>query len=122
MWIKAEKYFAQVQEMTAARAKAEGQAHQLAQQVAALRVQMDWFMVRVTQLEYQNAQLIQNYMGIKMPVPEFSKPETTEVLTADKILNASISFADIGDEEAAKQGLEWDDLGRLTSNGKLVQG
>ncbi len=44
------------------------------------------------------------------------------MISTEDILNATVNFGDVGDEEARRMGLDWDNEGRLLANGKLVQG
>jgi hypothetical protein len=37
------------------------------------------------------------------------------------VLNQTVAYIDVGDEEAARLGLSWDSEGRLLHEGKLVQ-
>lgn len=70
---------------------------------------IDWFRVRITQLERERAQLLFNYTGVKVEVPEITKaPQSVE-----EILGGSVSFADLGDAEAKKQGVDWDAAGLM---------
>lgn len=119
MWIKRTLF----ERLLSEKAFAEGQAHALAHRVIAQTAATDWMQVRLTQLEYERAQLIHNYMGIKMPVLEIAKdvPVERSVLSVEQVLNQTISFDDIGDDAAKEQGLDWDSEGRLLHNGKLAQ-
>ena len=99
-----------------------GKAAVLANRLIAQDATIDWLKVRLTQLEYERATLINNYMGVKIPVPELIKDsEIHPQVTAEAILNATLDFGDIGDDAAKAQGLDWDAEGRLTQHGKLVQ-
>lgn len=119
MWIKRALF----ERLLTDKAKAEGAAATLAHRIVAQDATVDWLKVQLTKSEYERAQLLQNYMGIKIPVIEFAKETAAEEkLTAEQVLSATIDFNDIGDDEAKKQGLDWDGEGRLTHNGKLVQG
>ena len=118
MWIKRELF----ERLLTDKARAEGQALTLAQRIAAQDATLDWLKVQLTKSEYERAGLIQNYMGVKIPVMEFATEiSAEEKVTAEKVLAATIDFSDIGDEEAKAQGLDWDAEGRLTHNGKLIQ-
>jgi hypothetical protein len=119
MWIQREMF----SKLIADKAKAEGAAQILAQRVVQQDATIDWMKTRLTQLEYERAQLINNYMGVKIPIPEFDRETTAKAprVTAEDVLNQTVAFIDVGDEEAAKLGLSWDDEGRLMHNGKLAQ-
>jgi hypothetical protein len=120
MWIKRELF----ERLMTEKARAEGAAQQLANRAVAQETTIDWLKIRLTQIEYERAQLINNYMGVKIPVPEFDRAATPEpsVVTAAQVLNQTIDFGDVGDETARALGLDWDGEGRLLHNGKLVQG
>ncbi len=111
MWISSKTFV----EMSDARANAEGRAHTLVNQITALHTTMDWMRVRLNQVEQERADLIEKYMGVKIHVPQIEPISTTD--TSD-VLNQSVSFEDIGDEEAARQGIDWDDNGELINTRK----
>lgn len=115
MWISQATFTS----LVADRAKAEGEARALETHNVALKTTMDWMAMRLTQLEHERAQLIFNYMGVKIQVPSI-EPAGEPVTTSD-ILSAAPSFADMGDEAAKAEGYDWDAEGRLTQHGKLVQ-
>jgi hypothetical protein len=118
MWIKRELF----ERLLTEKAQAEAKASTLAHRIIAQDATVDWLKVQFTKSEYERAQLLQNYMGIKIPVVEFSKTEPVEEkLTVEKVLAATIDFGDVGDEAAKAMGLDWDSEGRLTQHGKLVQ-
>jgi hypothetical protein len=118
MWLKRELF----ERLLTDKARAEGQALTLTTRIVAQDVTLDWLKVQVTKSEYERAQLIQNYMGIKIPVISIeAETPAEERLTVEKVLAATVDFSDIGDEAAKAQGLDWDGEGRLTANGKLVQ-
>jgi hypothetical protein len=118
MWIKRELF----ERLLTERANAQGVAQTLERRTIAQDTTIDWLKVRLTQIEYERAQLINTYMGVKIPVPEFSKSVAAEEsLSIEKVLAATVDFSDIGDDAAKAQGLDWDGEGRLTRNGKLVQ-
>lgn len=119
MWLKRELF----ERLLTEKARAEGASHTLAHRIVSQDATIDWMKVRLTQLEYERAQLINNYMGIKLPVLDIAREVVSEKsqLTAEQVLNQTISFDDIGDDAARASGLDWDGEGRLTQNGKLVQ-
>lgn len=112
MWISKEQFLALVHE----RSQSQGVAQALEKQNIALQSTMDWLKVRLTQLEHERAQLIHNYMGVKIAVPSF-EPERPSIQMSD-ILGATQSFDDVGDEEAAKQGIGWDLNGEVVYSKK----
>jgi hypothetical protein len=107
MWISTDKFL----EIATARSFAEGESRALAEQNKALQVSIDWFRVRISQLEMERAQLLFNYTGVKVPVATIERAPDTESV-AEK-LNRVPSFEDLGDREAARLGVEWDSFGEL---------
>lgn len=77
------------------------------QQNHALEVTMNWLTVRVTQLEQERAQLLFNYTGVKVPTPRIEHDQH-----AAHVAHPA-SFADVGDAEAARLGISWDEAGNL---------
>ena len=80
-----------------------------AEQNKVLQVNLDWLRTRVNQLEHERAQLLWNYTGVKVAVPQIHVEETT----GTHPLAEMPSFNDIGDAEAKRQGIEWDSEGRV---------
>ena len=81
----------------------------LTQVNAQLNAHIEWMRVRITQLEFERAQLLHKYMGIDMPVPTFEPSSNIP------FPNAPIDFSDVGDETAEKLGLGWADDGTLVN-------
>lgn len=88
--------------------KAEAIRDSLTLQNAALNAHMDWMRIRLTQLEFERAGLIQKYMGVSVPVPSFDKPEE------HPDPNQTMDFSDVGDEEAKRLGISWNPDGTLS--------
>lgn len=109
MWIARKEY-----ERLAAMS---GQNQALIARTAAQQTTNEWLMMRLTQLEHERAVLIQNYMGVKIPVPEIGK--AAETVDIDQILrNPGALFADVGDEEAERLGLDWAPDGTVTEGNR----
>ena len=81
----------------------------LEQQNKVLQVNLDWLRTRVNQLEHERAQLIFNYMGVRIQVPEIQTVKQDDVHP----LNAIPHFNDVGDAEANRLGIGWDEEGRV---------
>lgn len=82
-----------------------------ARHIATLTATMDWLRVRVTQIEQERAQLLYNYMGIKVETPSI---ERTRVPGPSELASAVAPyFTDMGDDEAAKQNVSWANDGTL---------
>jgi hypothetical protein len=94
-----------------ARIKAESINAAIVTHNAALKTTADWLMMRLTQLEMQNAQLLKTYLGVTIPVPSF-EPDTPRISASD-ILNQTMSFDDMGDAAAVAAGIDWDEQGEL---------
>ncbi len=108
MWISTKAFT----ELIHDRSQAQGVAQALERHNAVLQTTMDWMTFRLTQLEHERAQLIFQYMGVKITVPTIESAQPP--MTAETILNQSISFEDVGDEEAARLGVGWNELGEFT--------
>jgi hypothetical protein len=79
-----------------------------------LQTNMDWFRHRLTQIEKERAQLIHHALGVKIPTPEFDRvPDAAQRPLLDHPLENQDIFRGLSDEEAAKQGLQWDIDGHL---------
>lgn len=115
MWISRKHY----NDLLTANAGLSAQARTLADQNTTLRTSMEWFMVRTTQLEKERALLVQNYMGVTLETPDY-RPQPTKAANQKVIdqdipsLISAMSFADMGDAEASRQGIAWDDDGNVT--------
>lgn len=106
MWIKAELF----QELIQKQAQWEGVSRTLELQNRAMQTTQDWLRTRVTQLEKERAQLLFNYTGVKVPVPEIQP--AYDHLSEHKF-NEMPSFNDVGDIEAARLGIEWNAGGEI---------
>lgn len=97
--------------------EARGKLDAVLQRCAAQQTTNEWLMMRLTQLEHERAVLIQNYMGVKVPVPEIgTKADTVDI---DQLLrNPGALFADVGDEEAERMGLDWAPDGTVTEGNR----
>lgn len=82
----------------------------------ALQTTMDWMRMRLTQLEHERAALIFNYMGVKIPVPVIE--EAAEPADARQALHEAISFDDMGNDEASRQGVDWNEHGEVVYSRK----
>ena len=82
-------------------------------QSKAMEVTLDWFRVRITQLEHERAVLLRTYMGVTVPEMsiEKDKPQTRQ-----DAYFATPHFDDIGDDEARKEGLSWDAEGYVVDS------
>lgn len=81
-----------------------------------LTVNLDWFRVRLTQVELERAKLLHLHTGVKIETPSFEvekTPEEREQTVLPQMIAGFAGFEDIGDEEAAAQGLGWDEEGRV---------
>ena len=111
MWINRHSYdhlVALIHNLEKSIASSEGIRQTYAEQNKVLQVNADWMRVRVNQLERERAQLIFNYMGIKVDVPEVQKAPEIHATPLNEAL-----FADMGDKEAVRQGIGWDEDGNL---------
>lgn len=102
MWITRKAY----DDLRLEWAKTHEEATVLNRNYTALMTTMDWLRVRVTQLEQERAQLLFNYTGVKVPTPRIEREHAAEVAHPPH-------FDDIGDAEAARLGITWDEAGNV---------
>jgi hypothetical protein len=76
-----------------------------------LRTHLEWLQVRLTQLEYERAQLLKKYMNLDIPTPTFEPPSDTP----DP--NQTMDFNDMGDEAASALGVSYNPDGTLNFDG-----
>ena len=107
MWISRELFIGLVEKES----KARGELAALQTRFAAQDSMVDWFRIRLTQLEKERAQMILKYTGVAIETPVFAKePEQTPL---DQVLGEVSTFDDVGDEIAAKMGIGWKQDGTL---------
>ena len=112
MWINRHTYeqlIADLHHVQSERTAAKESKYLFQEQNKVLQVNLDWLRTRVNQLEHERAQLIFNYMGVKIVVPEIQTVKQDDVHP----LNAIPHFNDVGDQEAARLGIGWDTEGRV---------
>jgi hypothetical protein len=107
MWIDRKTY----DDIRLDNAKAQTEARVLAEQNRALQVSLDWFRVRISQLEHERALMIFNYTGVQVPVQTIERTQDQHSVT--ETLQRVPSFEDLGDKESRRLGVEWDDHGEL---------
>jgi hypothetical protein len=78
---------------------------------AAQDAMVDWFRIRLTQLEKERAQMILRYTGVAVESPVFTK--VPDEKAPEQILNEVSNFDDIGDEVAHRLGISWKPDGTL---------
>ncbi len=76
---------------------------------------LSWFMHRLTQVEQERSRLIFNYTGVKVEAPIYEKEDTIPS-GVENPLNALPGFAGLNDLDAARQGISWDDEGKVLYN------
>ena len=84
------------EELAAVRAERDS----LKLQQAVDRTHFDWLRTKVNGLEFEKAALIEKAYGVRLPVPELSRPNHID----PRLLN--FSFDDVGEEVAKELGLE----------------
>lgn len=115
MWIKRADYDGLMKQAL----EANGAAQALERQVSTQKTHLDWMVLRLTQLEHERASLIHRYMGVQITVPDVQLDVPVTPVPVSSMSDIP-SFEDIGDEEAKKQGLDWDEHGRVTQHGKAI--
>lgn len=95
--------------------KCRVEARVLSEQNRILQTTLDWFRVRMTQVEQERAQLLFNFTGVKVAVPtiEHEMPPGPHRGNVSDILAAVNHFGDVGDKEAAALGVDWSPDGTL---------
>lgn len=112
MWIDRNTY----DDLRQDHATSASEARVLSEQNRALQTTIDWFRIRISQLEQERAQMLYNYTGVKVAVPQIERaPETDPA----KILQSVQHFHDIGDREAARLGIGWNDDGTLKTGDEV---
>ncbi len=108
MWIGRDLFIGLVEKES----KARGELAALQTRFAAQDSMVDWFRIRLTQLEKERAQMILKYTGVAIETPVFAKePEQTPL---DQVLGEVSTFDDVGDEVAKRLGINWKQDGTLS--------
>ena len=108
MWISTKLF----ESLILGKGEAEGRAAELTRSNIALQGTIDWLGVRLTQSEHERAALIANYMGVKVPTFNIEQ-EQPQTGVGHALNDAMAIFKDMGDEEAKRLGVNWDDSGRV---------
>ena len=112
MWISRELFIGLVEKES----KARGELAALQTRFAAQDSMVDWFRIRLTQLEKERAQMILTYTGVAISSPVFAKePEKPAI---DQVLGEVSTFDDVGDEVAARLGIGHNPDGTLNYSRK----
>ena len=107
MWIDRGLFVSLIQKESAAKAELSTFLSRFAAQDA----MVDWFRIRLTQLEKERAQMILTYTGVAIASPVFAKePEKPAI---DQVLGEVATFDDVGDEVAARLGISHNPDGTL---------
>ncbi len=72
-----------------------------------LNAHIEWLHLRLVQVETERAFLLKKYMGVDIPVPEITPVDTPPDM------NQTVSFEDMGDQQAEALGIGWNDDGSL---------
>jgi hypothetical protein len=108
MWVSTKLFEA----LILGKGEAEGRAAELTRINIALQGTIDWLGVRLTQSEHERAALTANYMGVK--IPSFSIEQERPSNGVNHALNDAMAiFKDVGDDEAKRLGIDWDDNGTI---------
>jgi len=109
MWMSKAMYAEQHDRLV----KAEAVVQSVQIHNAALHTTMDWMRLRLNQLEHERARLIENYMGVRISVPNIEPAQSTDN-NAD-LFNQVPSYEDVGDTEAERMGIGWDEDGQFVA-------
>lgn len=80
MWIDRKTYDDLRLDAATAKARAEEQARQ----IAAQQTTIEWMAIRISQVEKERAQLLFNYTGVKVEVPEVQSQRVPDRGTFDR--------------------------------------
>ena len=108
MWVSTAVWLKGMEDAIQLRVERDSAIQQAKQQ----EVTLSWFMHRLTQVEKERAQLIYNFTGVKTDAPAYEE-ENRIPSGVENPLNALPSFDGLDDIEAAKQGIGWDDEGKI---------
>lgn len=112
MWISQKARLKEIEDSIQLRIERDQALVQLKQQETTLA----WFMHRLTQVEQERSRLIFNFTGVKVEAPTYEKSDPEKdgaSMIQQNPLNALPSFNDVGDLEAERLGIQWDDEGKL---------
>jgi len=90
-----------VRNLQADLAVARAERDLLKQEMISIKVNADWFRVKVNDLEAQNKQLLQKAYNITVPVPEIVR----DTRMTESLPHSFSPFEDMGDEAARTLGL-----------------
>lgn len=108
MWISRKLFETLLHE----RSQAQGVAQALERQNIHWQATFDWLKTRMTQVEHERAILMKTYMGVSVPVPTIESEQTPSAFD----FNQLPVFQDVGDAEAIKLGVGWNDAGEFVPN------
>lgn len=103
MWISRKAFEQTIKERDQAIAKATV----LEQQNNNLTVTQGWLVAQFNKLELERAHLLSRFMNIDVPVAQIQQKSSAPDMTK------APSFNDMGDEDAAKLGIDWNPDGTL---------
>ena len=112
MWISNAAWLKEREDAIQLRLERDSAKLALAQQETTLA----WFMHRLTQVEQERSKLIFLYTGVKVEAPTYEKEDPQKdgaSMIQRNPLNSLPNFNDVGDQEAAKLGIEWDTEGNV---------
>jgi hypothetical protein len=107
MWISKAEYL----DLRDDRAEAIGRSEALEKRVYALETSNDWLRVQFSKCDIERAALIQRYLGVQVPTIRFEEDVSHNTPVSHIINDAGQLFADVGDKEAIRLGVGWDDDG-----------
>jgi len=113
MFVSTGVYQAALQELAVERAKRET----LTESLRVLAVQLDFMRLRCNQLERERAILFKHITNLSIPVPEVIASDIAANIAVDRMRQSSTPldalFSDMGDAEAQRQQISWDDEGKV---------
>ena len=109
MWISRKDY----DRLVLRNAELEGENRATREHLTATKTTLDWARVRLSQTEHERAQLLFNYTGVKIATPAIVEERATVGPSIHDVMSQMPSFDDIGDAEARRLGLAWNDDGTI---------
>jgi hypothetical protein len=108
MWISQAAYLKDREDLLRVVAERDA-AHKL---IEAQKATVEFMMLQFTKLEHERNKLLWTFTGVKFPEQVLSA-EPSGGSQFDNPMNALPNFNDMGDAEARKQGLGWNESGEL---------
>jgi hypothetical protein len=111
MWISRIEY----DNLRKERDEAVGRAFAFERHLTTITSAFEWLRVLFNQTSHERAMILENYTGVKVPLPSIDRRVEPNIPALDP-MNSMPDFRDVGDDMARKMGLSWNEVGELTYN------